>query len=254
MSNYNLEGKVALVTGGTAGIGRETAVAMSKAGAKVVVTGRRESEGAKTLQLIEEVGGQSLFVQTDVRNEADIAAAVEQTLSNYGKLDIAFNNAGVEKTGPILEANREDYDHIFGINVWGVIASMKHEIPAMLNNGGGSIVNVSSGVGQVGVANLSVYTASKHAVEGLTKAAALEYAKENIRVNLVAPGLIATDMADRFVGKAGTESRQQFEEMHPLGRCGQPMEVAEAVLFLASDGSSFITGHSLNVDGGYVAQ
>ena len=207
MSNYNLERKVALVTGGTTGIGRQTAVALANAGAKVVVTGRRESEGAKTVRLVEEVGGQAIFVQTDVSKEADIATAVEETLSHYGKLDIAFNNAGVEKTGPILEANREDYDYIFDINVWGVIASMKHEIPAMLSNGGGSIVNVSSGAGQVGVAGLSVYAASKHAVEGLTKAAALEYAKENIRVNLVAPGLIATDMADRFVGKTGTESR-----------------------------------------------
>ena len=131
---------------------------------------------------------------------------------------------------------------------------MKHEIPAMLRNGGGSIVNMSSRGGQIGMAGVSLYAASKHAVEGLTKVAALEYAKENIRVNLVAPGLIDTEMANHFAGKKGTESRRQIEALHPVGRCGRPQEVAEAVLFLASDASSFVTGHSLNVDGGWVAQ
>ncbi len=248
-----LTGKVAFITGGTSGIGRQAAITLAKAGAKVVVTGRREAEGAETVRLVEESGGEALFVRTDVKNEADIKGAVEQTVERYGRLDIALNNAGVETAGPIPEVSEETYRNTFDINVWGVLASLKYEVPAMLKNGGGSIINVSSVAGQVGMPGVSIYVASKHAVEGLTKVAALEYAKEGIRVNAIAPGLIDTDMADRFAGKEG-EMRDQLAGMHPIGRSGKPSEIADAVLFLASDDSSFVTGHSLNVDGGWTAQ
>ena len=249
-----LENKVAFVTGGTSGIGRETAVTFAKAGAKVVVTGRREEEGNQTVKLIEETGGEGSFIQTDVKNEEDIKRAVDETVARYGRIDIAFNNAGVETSGPLTEAARSDYEHTFDINVWGVIASLKYEIPAMLENGGGSIINVSSVAGQVGMAGVSIYVASKHAVEGLTKVAALEYAQQGIRVNTIAPGLIDTPMADRFAGDEGDETREYLNSLHPIGRSGKPHEVAEAVLWLASDASSFVTGTSLNVDGGWTAQ
>lgn len=248
-----LEGKVAFITGGTSGIGRQTAVTLAQAGAKVVVTGRREAEGAETVRQVEAAGGEALFVRTDVKNESDIKNAVNQTLERFGRLDIALNNAGVETAGPIPEVTEDNYRNTFDINVWGVLASMKYELPAMQKNGGGSIINVSSVAGQIGMPGVSVYVASKHAVEGLTKVAALEYAQAGIRVNAVAPGLIDTDMADRFAGKEG-EMREQIAGMHPLGRSGKPREIADAVLFLASEDSSFVTGHSLNVDGGWTTQ
>ncbi|MEM6821928.1 MAG: glucose 1-dehydrogenase [Verrucomicrobiota bacterium] len=249
----SVEGKVALVTGGTSGIGRAAAIALAKAGAKVVVTGRREAEGEATTTLMKEAGGDGFYFKTDVKNEEDIQNAVAETVSRYGKLDIAFNNAGVEIAGAIPEVNYEDYQRIFDINVWGVLASMKYEIPAMLEKGSGSIINVSSVAGQRGMPGVSIYVASKHAVEGLTKVAALEYAQAGIRANLVAPALIDTDMADRFAGKEG-EQREALQAMHPMGRTGKPHEVGEAVVWLASDASSFVTGHSLNVDGGWLAK
>ncbi|MFT5413537.1 MAG: NAD(P)-dependent dehydrogenase (short-subunit alcohol dehydrogenase family), partial [Verrucomicrobiales bacterium] len=171
----------------------------------------------------------------------------------YGRLDIAFNNAGVEHTAPIIESEQADHQRVFDINVWGVLCSMKHEIPAMIKNGGGSIINTSSIAGHVGMAGAATYIASKHAVEGLTKTAALEYAKQGIRVNAVAPGGIATDMIDRFTsGQA--EMREGLTQLHPIGRLGESDEIADAVMFLASDSASFITGDSLKVDGGFVAQ
>ncbi len=248
-----LGGKIAFITGGTSGIGRQAAISLAQAGAKVVVTGRREREGAETVRLVEDVGGEALFVKTDVKNEGDIKRAVDQTLERFGRLDIALNNAGIETAGPIPEVTEENYRNTFDINVWGVLASMKYEVPAMLKNGGGSIINLSSVAGQIGMPGVSVYVASKHAVEGLTKAAALEYGTAGIRINAIAPGLIDTDMADRFAGKEG-ETREQIAGMHPIGRSGKPREIADAVLFLASDDSSFVTGHSLNVDGGWTAQ
>ena len=248
-----LEGKTALITGGTSGIGREAAVALAQAGAKVTVTGRRKPEGEETVRLIEEAGGEGHYVKTDVRNEADIQKAVEATVVRFGGLDIALNNAGLETAGPITEAEEETYRTVFDINVWGVLASMKHEVPAMLKSGGGSIINVSSVAGRIGMAGVSIYVASKHAVEGLTKVAALEYAREGIRVNAVAPGLIDTDMADRFAGKEG-EQREYIAGLHPIGRSGKPREVADAIVWLASEESSFVTGHSLSVDGGWLAQ
>jgi len=249
-----LTGKVALLTGGTSGIGRATAILLAEAGAKVVITGRREAEGTETVRLMHEAGGEGCFIQGDMSQEADIEKAVSETVDRYGTLDIAINNAGVEITGPITEVERESYDKIFNVNVWGVLASMKHEIPHMLKNGGGSIVNMSSIAGNTGFPGFSIYIASKHAVEGMTKVAALEYAAEGIRVNAVAPALIDTAMADRIAGTRSEESRVEMDAMHPMARGGEVNEVARAVLWLASDASSFTTGHSLSVDGGWLAK
>jgi len=248
-----LENKVAIVTGGTSGIGRAAAVALAAAGARVMVAARRESEGNETVKLAQNRGGEATFLQVDVTKEDDISRLVKETMDRYGKLDIAFNNAGVETLAPITEVNEEEYRKVFDVNVWGVLASIKHEVPAMLKNGGGSIINTSSIAGHVGMAGASIYIATKHAVEGITKSSALELAKQGIRVNAVAPAAIETDMIDRFAGEEG-ESRDYLTALHPIGRMGKPHEVADAVVFLASDRSSFLTGHSLAVDGGFLAQ
>ena len=248
-----LENKVAIVTGGTSGIGRAAAVALAAAGARVMVAARRESEGNETVKLARSRGGEATFLQVDVTKEDDISRLVKETMDRYGKLDIAFNNAGVETLAPITEVNEEEYRKVFDVNVWGVLASIKHEVPAMLKNGGGSIINTSSIAGHVGMAGASIYIATKHAVEGITKSSALELAKQGNRVNAVAPAAIETDMIDRFAGEEG-ESRDYLTALHPIGRMGKPHEVADAVVFLASDRSSFLTGHSLVVDGGFLAQ
>ncbi len=247
------QNKVVLVTGGTSGIGRATANAFAKAGAKVVVSGRREAEGAAVVAEIKAAGGEARYVRADVAIEADVKNLVEQTVAAYSRLDVAFNNAGIEWAGALTEAKEAEYRQVFDINVWGVAASMKYEIPAMLKTGGGAIVNTSSIAGHVGMAGASIYIASKHAVEGLTKTAALEYAKQGIRVNAVAPAAIETDMIDRFVGKEG-DQRNYLAALHPVGRMGKADEIASAVLFLCSDAASFITGDSLKVDGGFTAQ
>ncbi len=249
-----MKNKIVLITGATSGIGKATAIKFGERGAKVVVSGRRESEGQAVAETIKAGGGEATFVRADVANEEEVKALVAKTVEVYGGLDIAFNNAGVEHTGPITEATREDYQRIFDINVWGVLGAMKHEIPAMLQHGGGSIVNTSSVVGHIGMAGASIYIATKHAVEGLTKTAAMEYAKEGIRVNAVAPAAIETAMVDRFAGEEGTDERTGLAAMHPVGRLGKADEIAEAVLYLASAASSFVTGISLNVDGGWLAQ
>jgi NAD(P)-dependent dehydrogenase (short-subunit alcohol dehydrogenase family) len=247
-------GKVALVTGGTSGIGKVTAFAFAKEGAKVVLSGRREKEGLAVVEEIKKAGGTAHFVQADVAKEADVKRLVAETVAKFGRLDIAFNNAGIESTGPITEASEAEYRRVFDINVWGVLASMKHEVPAMLKTGGGAIINTSSIAGHVGMGNVSVYIASKHAVEGLTKSAALEYAKQGIRVNAVAPAGIVTEMYERFTGGEDTEQGKAFAAMHPVGRVGRSEEVAAAVLYLASDAAKFTTGISLPVDGGWLAQ
>lgn len=254
----SFQGKVALVTGGSSGIGRTTAVAFAREGAKVVVTSRRENEGKETVRLIKEAGSEGLFIRTDVSKEADVKAMVEGTVKAYGRLDYAFNNAGIEgDVAPLAEQNVENYEAILGINVRGVFLSMKYEIPEMLKNGG-AIVNTSSVGGLIAFPGFSLYVASKHAVLGLTKTAALEYAKSGIRINAVSPAVIETDMMDRFVGKVAVgkegEMRQQLAAMHPIGRTGKPEEIASAVLYLCSDGASFITGQTLAIDGGYTAQ
>lgn len=250
----SFQNKVVLITGATSGIGKVSALAFGKAGAKVVVSGRREAEGLAVVSEIKAAGGEATFVKADVAVEADVEALVAKTVATYGRIDVAFNNAGVELTGPIVDATEADYRRVFDINVWGVLTSMKHEIPVMLKQGAGVIINTSSVAGQVGMAGASIYVASKHAVEGLTKAAALEYAKQGIRVNAVAPAAIETDMMNRFTGGGSEEALSYMRSLHPVGRLGRSEEIANPVLFLASDAASFITGTSLNVDGGLLAQ
>lgn len=250
----SFQNKVVLITGATSGIGKVSALSFAKAGAKVIVSGRREAEGQAVVAEIKAAGGEATFVKADVAVEADVAALVAKTVATYGRLDVAFNNAGVELTGAIVDANEADYRRVFDINVWGVITSMKHEIPVMLKQGAGVIINTSSVAGHVGMAGASIYVASKHAVEGLTKAAALEYAKLGIRVNAVAPAAIETDMMNRFTGGGNEEALSYMRSLHPVGRLGRSEEIANPVLFLASDAASFITGASLNADGGLLAQ
>lgn len=239
--------KIVLITGGTSGIGKVTAAAFAEAGAKVVITGRREKEGAEVAAEIKKNGGTAAFIRTDVAKEADVKNAVDFVLSTHGRLDVAFNNAGVEMLGPLDQVTEEQYRSTFDINVWGVLNSMKHEIPAMLKGGGGAIVNTSSIAGHIGLAQASIYVATKHAVEGLTKAIAVEYARQGIRVNAVAPGTIDTDMVSRFPADA----RDWLLTQHPVGRFGSSEEIAGAVLYLASDAAKFTTGAILAVDGGW---
>jgi len=245
--------KIVVVTGGTSGIGKATAQAFAEAGAKVVLTGRREKEGAEVGAAINKNGGTAAFVRADVASDADVVKVIDFVLSSHGRLDVAFNNAGVEITGPLHAVTEEHYRRTFDINVWGVLNSMKHEIAAMLKTGGGAIVNTSSVAGHIGLPQAGLYVATKHAVEGLTKAVALEFARQGIRVNAVAPGTIATDMVDRMAGKA-VDARDRLLSLHPIGRFGASEEVAAAVLYLASDAAKFTTGSTLLIDGGWTAQ
>jgi NAD(P)-dependent dehydrogenase (short-subunit alcohol dehydrogenase family) len=241
--------KVVLVTGGTSGIGKAAAKAFAEAGGKVVITGRREKEGADVVREITKAGGTAAFIKADVSNEADVEKTIQFVLCTHGRLDAALNNAGVELLSPLDQLTKEQYLSIFDINVWGVLNSMKHEIRAMLSNGGGAIVNTSSVAGQLGFPQGSLYTATKHAVEGLTKAIALEFATQGIRVNAVAPAGIETDMLDRALPK-GSDGRKYLLSLHPIGRFGTSEEIAAAVLYLASDVANFTTGTTLILDGG----
>ena len=250
---FSYENKIALVTGGTSGIGKATAIALAQAGAKVVLTGRRTKEGEQVADEIRRREGTAAFFRADFSREAEVKAAVDFVVKTYGRLDVAFNNAGVEAIGPLAEITEEKYRTVFDINVWGVLCAMKHEIPAMLKSGGGgAIVNTSSTFGHVGGAQVATYVGSKHAVEGITKSVALEFAKQNIRVNAVSPAAIATDMIDRFAGKEGP-AREAITNKHPVGRLGKAEEIAAAVLYLCSDEAKFTTGTSLKVDGGWLA-
>lgn len=248
-----LRGKVAIVTGGTSGIGRDAAVLFAKAGAKVVVAGRREVEGKETIEMIRAAGGDGLFVKTDVSQAAQVQALVRQTVEKFGRLDVAFNNAGIEGSlVPIAEQPEEDWDRTIDINLKGVWLCLKYEIQQMLKQGGGgAIVNMASVAGLVGSAGFATYCASKHGVMGLTKSAALETARSGIRINVVCPAVIETPMGERIFG--GPEIRPYAISLHPIGRFGKPMEIAEAVLWMCSDRASFMTGQSLVLDGGFLA-
>jgi len=250
----HMEGKVALVTGAGSGIGRETALAFARAGAKVVVSDIVVEGGEETVRMIKGEGGDALFVKCDVAQEADVKALVAKTVETYGRIDCAHNNAGIEgMAGPCAECTEENWDRTLGINLKGVWWCCKYEIPQMLKQGGGAIVNTASVAGLVGFPGIPAYTASKHAVVGLTKAIALDYAKENIRCNAVCPGVIHTPMVDRFSG--GTqEGLDAMAAMEPVGRLGEPSEIADAVVYLCSDKATFVTGIAMPVDGAFVAQ
>lgn len=247
--------KVALVTGGTSGIGRATTLAFAAAGANVVVAKRRENEGSAVVAEIEKTGGAAIFVKTDVADEAVVENLIAKTVERFGKLDYAFNNAGTEgSSSPIHEASAETFDRIFDVNVKGTFFSLKHAIRQMLKQGTASaVVNTSSISGLIGFANMAVYSASKHAILGLTKSVALEVAKQNIRVNAVSPAGIGTEMLDRLVG-GNEQAAAGFTAAHPIGRIGRPEEIANAVLWLCSDEALFVVGQSLTIDGGYTAQ
>jgi NAD(P)-dependent dehydrogenase (short-subunit alcohol dehydrogenase family) len=245
-------GKVALITGGTSGIGRATAIAFAEQGADVVIAGRREAEGAESLTLVQKAGGQGLFVRVDVNDESEIEAMVAKTLERFGRLDFAFNNAGVGGLGrATMTATADIYDQIMNINVRGVFFSMKHQIPAILQSGGGAIVNNASVLALRPSANSPIYSASKAAVVGLTKSAALEFAPKGVRINAICPAIIETDMTEQIRGDEQT--RAYLLSRHPVGRFGQSEEVAASVLYLCSPEASFITGVALPLDGGFAA-
>jgi NAD(P)-dependent dehydrogenase (short-subunit alcohol dehydrogenase family) len=249
------EGKVALVTGGGSGIGRATALAFAREGAQVVIGNRNVDRGEETVSMIRKTGGTASFQRTDVLVAAEIEALVDHAVKAYGRLDLAFNNAGIEgEVKPTLVDHTEaNFDAVMGINVKGVWLSMKYEIPQMLKTGGGAIVNCSSVAGVIGFPGIGIYSASKHAVIGLTKAAALEYSAQGIRINAVNPAVIDTEMVDRLADGMNVK-KDDLTTFHPIGRLGRVEEVAEAVLWLCSDKASFVTGHSMMVDGGFTAR
>jgi len=248
-----LQNKVALITGGTTGIGRAAAVLFAKAGAKVVISGRREMEGKETIELVRAAGGEGLFVKGDVSKAAEVESLVQKTVEKFGRLDVAFNNAGIEGNWvPIVEQSEEDWDRVIDINLKGVWLCLKYELRQMLKQGhGGAIVNMASVAGMIGSAGAATYVASKHGVIGLTKTAALENARSGIRVNVVCPAVIETAMADRAFG--APEVNKFVLGLHPLGRFGRSEEIAEAVVWMCSDRASFMTGQSLVLDGGMLA-
>jgi NAD(P)-dependent dehydrogenase (short-subunit alcohol dehydrogenase family) len=248
-----LEGKIALVTGGTSGIGRDAAVLFARAGAKVVVAGRREAEGNETVELVRAAGGEALFVRADVSKASEVENLVKKTVEKFGRLDVAFNNAGIEgKAAPIISQSEDDWNRTIDTNLKGVWLCLKYEIRQMLKQGsGGAIVNMGSVLGLTGWASAAAYSASKHGVIGLTKTAALENAQNRIRVNAVCPAVIETAMGERAFG--APEVKKYAIGLHPIGRFGKPTEVAEAVVWMCSERASFMTGESLVLDGGFLA-
>src|SRR5216683_2897409 len=249
---HRMQTPVVLITGALTGIGRATAVTFAQQGAHVIVSGRREKEGQALVAALRALGAEAEFVRTDVRVEEDVRNLVEQTVKRFGRLDIAVNNAATEgPRGLVTEQTAESYAATFDTNVLGVLLSMKHELRVMQPQGHGSIVNLSSTAGQRGAPGASIYVASKHAVEGLTKSAALEAAAFGVRVNAVAPGPVETGMLDRFTG--GGERKAAFVAGVPLKRAGRPEEIAQAIVFVASDKASFVTGQIFGVNGGRLA-
>ncbi len=250
----SMKGKVALVTGAGAGIGRATALAFAREGASVVVSDVVVDSGEETVKMISKSGGEAIFIKTDVSKSADVEAMINKTMETYGRLDFAANNAGIN--GPITalaDCTEEDWDRVMGINLKGVWLCMKYEIPQMLKTGGGAIVNTASMAGIVGFPAQPPYVTSKHGVVGLTKTAALDYGNRGIRVNAVCPGVIQTAMVESLLDTI-PEIIDSLNKQSPLGRIGQPPEIAEAIVWLCSDAASFVTGHAMVVDGGYVIQ
>ena len=245
--------RVALVTGGTSGIGKATALAFAAEGARVVVAGRRETEGTAVVADIRRKGGQATFVVTDVTRDADVRKLVDSALRSYGHLDVAFNNAGTEgAVGPITGLGEADWARTVDVNLKGTWLCLKHEIPAMAERGG-AIVNVATTAALAGMAGTTIYAASKGGVIAMTRAAAIEWAAKGVRVNVVSPGAVETDMFERFTG-GDERAKAEFKAAHPLGRAASVGEIAEAVLWLASDAAAFVTGHNLVIDGGYTAR
>ncbi|HEX2621315.1 MAG TPA: SDR family oxidoreductase [Phototrophicaceae bacterium] len=246
------EGKVALVTGGGTGIGRATALAYAEQGAKVVVAGRRLEKLEETVLLIGQIGGAALAVVTDMTSEAQVKQLIDTIIATYGRLDFAFNNAGIEgKAGPLTELTEDGFNDILNANLKSLWLSLKYEIPAMEKPG--SIINNASAVAHKGIPNLAVYGASKAAVVGLTRAAAMEQARTGLRINVVSPGAVETPMSDRMFGSKEA-LHDNFGVRHPVGRAGKPEEIASAVIWLSSEHATFVTGQSINVDGGLTAQ
>jgi NAD(P)-dependent dehydrogenase (short-subunit alcohol dehydrogenase family) len=246
-----MTGKVALVTGGSSGIGRATCLRFGQEGAVVVLGARRVAEGEQTAQLVREAGGEALFVRTDVTQPAEVQALVTPCLSRYGRLDYACNNAGIEgAVAPLVECSEAQWDAIVATNLKGVWLCLKAELPPMRAQGGGAIVNVASVAGLIGFPGLGPYVATKHGIIGLTKTAAMEHAQDHIRVNVVCPGLIDTAMADRFTGGPQTDVERFILSLKPMRRRGTSAEVAETIVWLCSDAASYVTGHSMVVDGG----
>src|SRR5216684_2588730 len=249
-----VQGKIALVTGGGSGIGRATALKLAKEGAKVMIADYVPEGGERTVRMIEEAGGEASFVAADVSVTKQVEAMVAKTIASYGRIDCAFNNAGIEgRMANTVECTEETWDRTIAINLKGVWLCMKYEIPQMLKQGGGSIVNTASVAGLVGFERLPAYNASKHGVVGLTRTAALEYAAKNIRVNCVCPGVIRTPMVERIIDTGGF-TEQELTAGEPVGRMGQPEEIAQGVVWLLSDSASFVTGHPMTIDGGWVAR
>jgi len=251
--SMTFSGQVALVTGGAAGIGRATALAFASEGLKVVVSDLDAANGEATVEAIRAAGGEASFLRCDVTREAEVKALMEGVIGAYGRLDYAFNNAGIEiEKGKLADGGEDEFDAIMAVNVKGVWLCMKHQIPLLLAQGGGAIVNTASVAGLGAAPKMSIYAASKHAVIGLTKSAAIEYAKKKLRVNAVCPAVIDTDMFRRAY-EADPRKAEYAAAMHPVGRIGLVEEIAAAVLYLCSDGAAFTTGHALAVDGGVTA-
>jgi NAD(P)-dependent dehydrogenase (short-subunit alcohol dehydrogenase family) len=249
------DSKVALITGGNSGIGRATALAFAQKGAKVVIASRRIKESEETISLIQDKGGTATFIQTDITQAIQVEKLIAQTVNIYGRIDYAFNNAGVEE--PVtssVKKTEEMWDLIIDTNLKGVWLSMKYQIAQMLKQDRGVIINNSSILGLVALPNVPIYTASKHGVIGLTKSLALEHAKNNIRINCVCPGGIETDLLARNLDSLGEEGKSKFISLHPIGRLGKPEEIANSVIWLCSQAASFITGQSLAIDGGFTTQ
>jgi NAD(P)-dependent dehydrogenase (short-subunit alcohol dehydrogenase family) len=250
----NTRSPVVLITGALTGIGRATALAFAREGASVVVSGRHDDAGQALAAELRGFGVPAEYLRADVRIEAEVRSLVEQTVERFGRLDVAVNNAGTEgQLGAITEQSEDNVRHTFDTNVLGTLLALKHEMRVMLKQGAGAIVNLSSIAGQVGIAGASVYVASKHAVEGLTKSAALEGAAAGVRVNAVAPGPVQTEMLDRFTG-GSEDAKNGFLASLPARRAGTPDEIAQTIVFLASDKARFLTGQCLAVDGGFTAQ